>query len=104
MGILSVGRNLGAALPADCGISLRSSCVPSPFRNIHSRSHVLRPAATCGLAARPADSACSHSAISALKAENKTNQTQMTMQSDTGLFGWQQDLLNLVQKGLVTVL
>lgn len=27
----------------------------------------------------------------------------MTMRSDTGLFGWQQDLLNLVQKGLVTV-
>lgn len=40
--------------------------------------------------------------FTAAKAENKTNQTQMTMQSDTGLFGWRQDLLKLVQKGLVT--
>lgn len=38
------------------------------------------------------------------KAGNKTNQTQTTMQSDTGLFGWRQDLLELVQKGLVTTL
>lgn len=41
--------------------------------------------------------------FTAAKAENKTNQTQMTMQSDTRLFGWRQDLLKLVQKGLVTV-
>lgn len=37
--------------------------------------------------------------FTAAKAENKTNQTQMTMQSDTRLFGWRQDLLKLVQKG-----
>lgn len=42
--------------------------------------------------------------FTAAKAENKTNQTQMTMQSNTGLFGWRQDLLKLVQKGLVTTL
>lgn len=54
-----------------------------------------------GLTPSAKDSACSHSAISALQLQKQeTNPVRLKGQcSDAGLFGWQQDLLKLVQKG-----
>lgn len=95
------GRLASCSPRRACGASLRSTKSLLPLGLVVAAEPAATYGAGCQARGFSVFSQCPQCFTTA-EAGNKANRTQMTMQSDTGLFGWRQDLLKLVRKGLVT--